>query len=228
MTNSGRVALVLLDLDGTLADTAPDLARAANRMRAARDLEPLPLAELRPFVSQGARGMVGRAFNVGPTDPRYASLREEFLREYESALCVDTVLFPDMDDTLQQFERLGIKWGIVTNKLSRFTTPLVRALQLDERAACVVSGDTTAHAKPHPAPLLHALAASRTPASEAIYVGDDRRDIDAGRAAGMRTVVAAYGYLGVEEPYQQWGADVVIESPPQLMSLMQSGAENAG
>ncbi len=142
------IRLVLLDLDGTLADTAPDLAAAANRMRVARGLEPLPVTELRPYVSHGARGMVGRAFDVTPDDARYAELRNEFLREYEAALCVDSALFPGMDDTLQRLEQLGVKWGIVTNKLSRYTLPLVQALQLSERAACVVSGDTTPFSKP--------------------------------------------------------------------------------
>ena len=225
------VRLVLLDLDGTLADTAPDLAAAVNRMRIARGIEPLPAAELRPFVSHGARGMVGRAFNVTPADGRYPELRQEFLREYESSLCVDSALFPGMDDALLHLEHLGIKWGIVTNKLARFTQPLVEALRLSARAACVVSGDTTPFSKPHPAPLLHALASTGMDADQAIYIGDDRRDIDAGRAAGMRTVVASYGYLGNEVPYQQWGADAVIHSAPELLSLIAIGSprgENQG
>ena len=214
------VRLVLLDLDGTLADTAPDLAAAVNRMRIARGIEPLPIPELRPFVSHGARGMVGRAFDVAPDDARYPELRNEFLSEYESALCVDSALFPGMDETLQRIEQLGIKWGIVTNKLARYTLPLVQALQLSERAACVVSGDTTPFSKPNPAPLLHALAAARVDAAAAIYVGDDRRDIDAGRAAGMRTIVASYGYLGNGVPYQDWGADDVIHAPQELLALL--------
>jgi 2-phosphoglycolate phosphatase len=214
------VGLVLLDLDGTLVDTAPDLAAAANRMRVARGIEPLPIGELRPYVSHGARGMVGRAFNVMTDDPRYADLRSEFLSEYESALCVESVLFAGMDHTLQQLERRGIKWGIVTNKFARFTLPLVQALNLSDRAACVVSGDTTQFAKPHPAPLLHALACSAVDASQAMYVGDDQRDIDAGHAAGMRTVVASYGYLGNGVPYQQWGADAIIDSPPEILRLL--------
>ena len=212
--------LVLLDLDGTLADTAPDLAAAANRMREARGIEPLPISELRPYVSHGARGMVGRAFNVTPHDGRYEALRREFLREYESALCVDSTLFPEMDNTLRQFEARGIKWGIVTNKLARYTAPLVRALQLDHRAACIVSGDTTPFSKPHPAPLLHALAAARIDAAAAAYVGDDQRDIEAGRAAGVRTVVASYGYLGNGIHYAQWGADDVVHSPAELLPLL--------
>jgi 2-phosphoglycolate phosphatase len=214
------VRLVLLDLDGTLADTAPDLAAAVNRMRIARGIEPLPVTELRPYVSHGARGMVRRAFDVTPDDARYQELRDEFLREYEAALCVDSALFPGMDDTLQRLEQLGVKWGIVTNKLARYTLPLVQALQLSERAACVVSGDTTPFSKPNPAPLLHALAAARADAAAAIYVGDDRRDIDAGRAAGMRTIVASYGYLGNGVPYQDWGEDDVIHAPQELLALL--------
>ncbi|HWL73914.1 MAG TPA: phosphoglycolate phosphatase [Burkholderiaceae bacterium] len=212
--------LVLLDLDGTLADTAPDLAAAVNKMRIARGMEALPIAELRPFVSHGARGMVGRAFNVTPDDARYNELRQEFLREYETALCVESALFPGMNDTLLKLEDRGIKWGIVTNKLTRFTLPLVQALSLSERAACVVSGDTTLFSKPHPAPLLHALATTAVDATLALYVGDDQRDIDAGRAAGMRTVVASYGYLGNNIPYQQWGADDVIDSPSGILRLL--------
>ena len=215
-----RVRLVLLDLDGTLVDTAPDLAAAANRMRIAHGMEPLPIAELRPYVSHGARGMVGRAFDVAPDNARYAELRQEFLREYESALCVDSSLFPGMDDTLQHLEQRGIRWGIVTNKFARFTLPLVQALKLSERAACVVSGDTTPFSKPHPAPLLHALSCASVDASAAMYVGDDQRDIEAGRAAGVRTVVASYGYLGNGVPYQQWGADAVVHCPSELLSLI--------
>ncbi len=189
-------------------------------MRIARGMEPLPIAELRPFVSHGARGMVGRAFNVTPDDARYDELRQEFLLEYETALCVDSALFPGMNDTLLQLEERGIKWGIVTNKLARFTLPLVQALSLSHRAACIVSGDTTKFSKPHPAPLLYALATAAVDASLAIYVGDDQRDIDAGHAAGMRTVVASYGYLGNGVPYQQWGAHAVIDSPPEILRLL--------
>lgn len=217
------VRLVLLDLDGTLADTAPDLAAAANRMRIAHGLQPLPISELRPFVSQGARGMVRRAFDTTPDDARYSELRQEFLREYQSALCVESALFPGMDETLRQLEQRGIKWGVVTNKFARFTIPLVEALHLSERAACVVSGDTTPFSKPHPAPLLHALSIAGVHADKAIYVGDDRRDIDAGRAAGVRTVVASYGYLGDEAPYQQWEADAVIASPRDILQLIGGG-----
>jgi phosphoglycolate phosphatase len=216
------VSLVLFDLDGTLADTAPDLAGAVNRMRAARGHAPLPLADLRPVASHGARGLLGRAFDVAPGDPEFEPLRQEFFREYEQALCVESSLFPAMDAALAELEVRGVLWGIVTNKVARFTVPLVRALGLDHRAACVVSGDTAARPKPDPAPLVHALAATSTAADAALYVGDDLRDIQAGRAAGMRTVAVSYGYLGDGPHYAEWGADHIIHSPTELLNLVRS------
>jgi phosphoglycolate phosphatase len=215
-----HVRLVLFDLDGTLADTAPDLAGAANRMRTDRGLASLPIAELRPLASLGARGLIGGAFGVGPDDAAFEALRLEFLSRYEEALCVDSALFPGMATTLAALEAAGVRWGIVTNKAARFTVPLVRALGLANRAACVVSGDTTPHAKPHPAPLQHALAVTAVSSEHALYVGDDLRDVQAGRAAGIVTVAAAYGYLGNGEPLARWGADHVIEAPADLLPLV--------
>lgn len=214
------VELVLFDLDGTLADTAPDLGGAANRMRVARGMTALPLDELRPVASHGARGLLGRAFGVTPADAAFEELRQEFLREYEAALCVDSTIFPRMDETLAALEARGVRWGIVTNKVARFTEPLVRALGLAERAACVVSGDTAPRPKPDPAPLLHALGITGIEAHAAIYVGDDLRDVQAGRAAGMRTVAVSYGYLGEGLPLHAWGADHVIDTPAGLLDLL--------
>jgi phosphoglycolate phosphatase len=216
------VHLVLFDLDGTLVDTAPDLAGAVNRMRIARGQPPVPIQDLRPLASHGARGLLGRAFGVTPTDAGFEALRQEFFREYEGALCVDSTLFPTMDAALTSLETAGIRWGIVTNKIARFTEPLVRALGLADRAACVVSGDTAARPKPDPAPLLHALATTSTHAHAALYVGDDLRDIEAGRAAGVRTVAASYGYLGDGPHYEKWGADHVIHSPSDLLAIVRS------
>ncbi|MGB2816035.1 MAG: phosphoglycolate phosphatase [Burkholderiaceae bacterium] len=216
------VALVLFDLDGTLADTAPDLAGAVNRMLMARGRTPLPLKDLRPVASHGARGLLGRAFGVVPTDPDFEALRQEFFREYERALCVESSLFPAMDTALTELESRGVLWGIVTNKVARFTEPLVRALGLHERAACVVSGDTAVRPKPDPAPLLHALAATSTEPGAALYVGDDLRDIQAGRAAGLRTVAVSYGYLGDGPHYAEWGADHIIHSPSELLALVRT------
>ena len=211
------IDLVLFDLDGTLADTAPDLAAAANRQRAQRGLGPLPLEQLRPMASHGARGLIGRALGLAPGDAHYEQARLEFLAYYEQALCVHTRLFAGMAETLDRLEAEGRRWGVVTNKASRFTDPLMELLGLHKRAACAVSGDTTPHAKPHPAPLLHALQACGVAAERGIYVGDDRRDIEAGRAARMRTVIAAYGYLGEAAPTEDWGADHSIDTPPALL-----------
>lgn len=216
------VELVLFDLDGTLVDTAPDLAGAVNRMLEARGRPALPLAELRPVASHGARGLIGRAFGLTPGDSGFEELRQEFFREYEGALCVESALFPAMEQVLAEMEARGVKWGIVTNKIARFTEPLVRALALNERASCVISGDTAPRPKPDPAPLLHALAATSTAAAAAMYVGDDLRDIQAGRAAAMRTVAVSYGYLGDGPHYEQWGADHIIDSPAELLPLLRA------
>jgi phosphoglycolate phosphatase len=218
-----RVKLVLFDLDGTLVDTAPDLAAAANRQRAERGLEPLPLEALRPMASHGARGLIGRALGRAPGDEDYESLRQQFLAYYEAALCVHSRLFEGMDATLDALERSGVRWGIVTNKLARFTAPLVESLGLAQRAACVVSGDTTPHAKPHPAPLLHAIEqAGAAAAASTIYVGDDVRDVQAGHAAGVATVIAAYGYLGADADIRGWGGDHIIERPTDLLALVEA------
>ena len=207
---------VLFDLDGTLADTAPDLAAAANGMRVSRGLEPVPLARLRPVASHGARGLLRVAFERTPDDAAYEALRVEFLERYEAALAVHSRLFDGMTDVLDGLERNGIRWGIVTNKAMRFTDPLTRLLGLSPRAAVIVSGDTTPHAKPHPAPLLHAAALLDVPPSQCVYVGDDLRDIAAGRAAGMGTIAAGWGY---GEAPTDWEADVVLDDPRDLLTI---------
>jgi phosphoglycolate phosphatase len=216
------VRLVLFDLDGTLADTAPDLAAIANRQREARGLAPLPLEELRPLASHGARGLIGRALGVAPPSEEFEILKKQFYAWYDDALCVHTQLFPGVPATLEALERRGIQWGIVTNKIRRFTDPLVQALGLSKRAACIVSGDTTPHAKPHPEPLLFAVRACNIDEAAAVYVGDDRRDVEAGRAAGMRTVVASYGYLGSGADTKTWRADHAIASPQELVAWIRS------
>jgi len=218
-----HATLILFDLDGTLADTAPDLAATANAMRIARGLEALPLHALRPLASHGARGMLGRALGAGPEQPGFDALRAEFLALYEAGLCVDTRLFDGIAALLDDLDSAGRRWGIVTNKIARFTGPLARALDLDRRAACIVSGDSTPHAKPHPAPLLHAAAVARQPVTSAIYVGDDLRDVQAGRAAGMTTVAVRYGYLGESTPIEDWGADHIADTTCALRELLTGG-----
>jgi phosphoglycolate phosphatase len=202
-----RPHLVLFDLDGTLVDTAADLAAAANRCRATRGLAPLPVSALRPCASHGARGLLRICLDLAPADADYEVARLEFLDHYEQALCVHSRVFAPLDAMLVDLDAAGIRWGIVTNKAARFTVPLVRALHLHERAACVVSGDTTPHAKPHPAPVLHALGATGIAPDLAVFIGDDRRDIAAGRAAGTQTAIAQYGYLDGETALASWGAD---------------------
>lgn len=208
---------VLFDLDGTLIDSAPDLAGAANEARNARGLPSLPLSSLRPMVGAGARGMVGLAFGIGPADSGYAELRDDFLQRYKARMTRDTVVFTTMLPVLDAIEAASLPWGIVTNKAARFAVPLVRSLRRLDRSQVLVCGDTTPHAKPHPAPLLEAAARLGVPPAQAVYVGDDLRDIQAGKAAGMRTVAAAWGYLGSGENVNDWGADHVVESPVDLL-----------
>lgn len=213
------VRAVLFDLDGTLADSAPDLAAAVNCMRQSRGLEALPLAMLRPVASHGARGLLGVAFGSRPHHPDYDTLRIEFLNTYERDLCVATRLFDGVLPMIDAIEASGLPWGIVTNKAARFTDPLVELLRLHERAGAIVSGDTTAHAKPHPAPLLHAAGQMGIAPEACVYVGDDLRDIQAGQAAAMGTIAAAWGYCADTDP-AEWGADVMIREPGELMALL--------
>lgn len=213
---------VLFDLDGTLIDSAPDLAGAANRLRAEHGLEPLPLATLRPMVGSGARGMVGVAFGVVPGEPRFESLRDAFLAHYEAGLLETTSPFAGVDEMLGALEASGIPWGIVTNKATRFTAPIVAGLKLVDRAAVVVCGDTTPHSKPHPAPLLHAADVMGLAPEDVVYVGDDLRDAQAARAAGMAMAVATWGYLGLGEPVHDWGADALVDTPAELMDWLRA------
>jgi phosphoglycolate phosphatase len=209
---------MLFDLDGTLADTAPDLAAAANAMRAARGLEPVAIDRLRPMASQGARGLIGVAFDLGPDDVDYEALRVEFLDRYQAALAIHSRLFDGMTEVLDALDAAGLAWGIVTNKAMRFTKPLTELLGLATRAGAIVGGDTTRFSKPHPAPLLRAAEMLDIPASECIYVGDDHRDVIAGQAAGMCTVAAAWGYCGTTAP-TAWQADIVLAEPRDLLTL---------
>jgi phosphoglycolate phosphatase len=214
------VAAVLFDLDGTLADTAPDLAAALNRVRADRGLAPLPYADLRPLASHGARGLVGAGFGVAPNDAEFAALRDAFLAHYEAALCVESVLFDEIAELLDAIEARGLGWGIVTNKLTRYTLPLLDQLRLSPRAGAVVCGDTTPHAKPHPAPLLHAARTLGIPPAHCLYVGDAQRDIEAGVAAGMPAIVASYGYIEPDDRPASWPATGFIDRPSALLDWL--------
>jgi len=213
-----RIGAVLFDLDGTLIDSAPDLAGACNDMRVERGLAALPYEQLRAMVGSGARGMVGAGFGITPADDGYLALREEFLSRYELRMKNETRVFAAVPALLEQLDERGLPWGIVTNKAARFALPLVEWLGLASLAATVVCGDTTAHAKPHPEPLLEAARRVGIDSAACVYVGDDLRDVEAGRAAGMRTLVAAWGYLGAGTPIASWGADGIVAGPDGVLA----------
>lgn len=216
---SPQYQAVLFDLDGTLLDSAPDLAYAANMLRVRRGLSPLPLAQLRPYVGTGARGMLRIALGVFPENPHFDALREEFFQAYEACLGQHSQLFDGVPALLHKFHDAGVPWGIVTNKSERFTHPIVAASEVLKQAGVVVCGDTTPHAKPHPAPLLEAAAQLHIDNHACIYVGDDERDMVAARAAQMYGVAAAYGYLGDTASVMAWQPDAVINCPLDLLAL---------
>jgi len=215
-----NIDAVLFDLDGTLIDSAPDLGAAADKMRTDRGLESLPLSKYRPMAGAGARGMLAVAFGLTPEDARFAALREEFFSNYEARMTEQTYVFEGVAELIAHIGQAGLKWGVVTNKSARFTVPLTQAMPLFGTAQAIVSGDTTPHAKPHPAPLLEAARQLDVAPVRCVYVGDDERDIIAGRAAGMPTVAAAYGYLGAAADTLGWKADATINTPSALLNLL--------
>jgi N-acetyl-D-muramate 6-phosphate phosphatase len=210
---------IFFDLDGTLIDSAPDLGAAADKMRTDRGLPSLPLDLYRPMAGAGARGMLKIGFDMAPGHSDYDAMREEFFQNYEANLTARTTVFDGVAEMLQNLRAQGIAWGIVTNKSRRFTDPLARLMPLLHGACAVVSGDTTPHAKPHPAPVLEAARLAGVPVQHCWYVGDDKRDIDAGRAAGMFTIAAAWGYSG-EHPIDTWEAHVVVNTPQSIIALL--------
>ncbi len=209
---------VLFDLDGTLADTAPDLANAVNKMRQDRGLPLTPYELLRPMASAGARGLIGVAFGIQPGDADFEPMRTEFLANYEAQIAEQTVLFEDVVALLAKIESNDQHWGIVTNKPLRYTDALLPLIGL-AHAACSISGDTTPHAKPHPEPLFEAARRLQLAPEQCWYVGDDLRDIQAGKAAGMPTIAAGWGYCGMSEP-ANWDADFIAGSPREIIELL--------
>jgi phosphoglycolate phosphatase len=213
------IRAVLFDLDGTFADTAPDLAGAINVMRRARGLPDLPSAATRPVASHGARGLLNAGFGIGPEHPDYRAMREEFLALYERDICRGTRLFPGTSELLDTIEQRGLRWGIVTNKAERLARLLLEKLGMSPRSACIIGGDSTPDLKPHPGPLLAACGVIGEAARACIYVGDDRRDIEAAHAAGMKAAAVKWGYLNGSDP-ATWNADYVIEQPRDLLRLL--------
>jgi phosphoglycolate phosphatase len=215
-----NVAAVLFDLDGTLIDSAPDLGVAVDQMRVARGMPSLPLETYRPMAGAGARGMLGIAFGMTPETPGYDVLREEFFVNYAACMTQRTYIFAGVTELVAALKAKGLRWGVVTNKSSRFTDPLTSAIDLFATAETIISGDTTPHAKPHPEPLLEAARRMGLEPAQCLYVGDDERDVVAGLAAGMGTVAAAYGYLGSQADTASWGAHAQINSPIDLLQLL--------
>jgi len=215
-----NISAVLFDLDGTLIDSAPDLGFAADQMRVSRGLPSLALDVYRPMAGAGARGMLSVAFGMGPQDPQFDAMREEFFCNYERCMTERTYVFDGVAEMVESLLGARLQWGVVTNKAMRFTDPLTRDMPLFSTAAAVISGDTTPHAKPHPAPLLEAARRMGVDPARCMYVGDDERDIQAGLAAGMATVAADYGYLGDKADTAAWGAHARIKSPLELLQLL--------
>lgn len=214
------IRAVLFDLDGTLADTAPDLGHALNLQRERHGLPPLPQEIIRPYASHGTVGLFDIGFGLTPQDARFAPMREEYLALYTANLCLHTTLFPGMAELLDALEGKGIAWGVVTNKPARFTNPLLELLGLTQRAASIISGDTCAHPKPHPEPLLCAAQEIGVAPQLCLYVGDAERDIEAAHAAGMPALIADYGYLGAGDRPETWGADGTIQHPGEILRYL--------
>lgn len=214
------VTAVFFDLDGTLVDSAPDLAGAANRMRQSRNMAPLPLSAYRPHVGSGARGMLSIAFQVTPELPEFESMKTEFLAEYAHGLVTSTQLFPGVQQVIEALTQAQMPWGIVTNKWAQFAEPLIKSLPHLAATPVLICGDTLDKAKPHPEPLWEACHRLNLSSDACVYVGDDERDVQAGRAAGMQTVVARYGYIADHLNPGEWGATAHIRHPQELLSLL--------
>ena len=217
-SQSTKIAAVLFDLDGTFADTAPDLSAALNHVRSLHHLPPLPLEITRLQASHGSAGLIKLGFNVEPDSAKFPALRDALLAHYSANICTHTTLFPGMAELIDTLEQRGLPWGIVTNKPHRFTLPLMQALGYAKRAACLVSGDTCSHAKPHPEPMLYAARSIGVAPQNCLYLGDDKRDMDAGRAAGMKSIIALFGYIDPKADLNTWQADASITSPVHLIA----------
>jgi 2-phosphoglycolate phosphatase len=209
---------ILFDLDGTLVDTAPDLGYALNLQLQKHGKAPLSDAAIRPFASHGSRGLIGLGFGILPNDPTFIAMRDEYLSIYDTVFTRSPILLPGIGDLLEAIETKGLTWGIVTNKPRRFTIPLIQSMGLDARAACVISGDDAPQPKPSPAALLMACEQVGVKPARCIYVGDAERDIQAGQSAGMKTVVALFGYIDVTDKPHEWSADAMIAQPMDLLA----------
>ncbi len=222
-----HIRTVLFDLDGTLLDTAPDLADALNAVLAEQGRARLPFEQIRPVVSHGGIALIQLGFGLQRSDPGFEALRERLLAIYRDNLAVKTRLFTGMAELLHEIEQRGLNWGVVTNKPGWLTEPLLQALGLRERAACVVSGDTLDQRKPHPAPMLYACQLAGSRPDQCVYIGDAERDIEAGRNAGMLTLVALFGYIQPDEDAHAWAADAAVETPADILAWIENTRQTA-
>ncbi len=215
-----HIQTVLFDLDGTLIDTAPDMAYALNLLLNEEGREEIPYALIRPVVSNGSAALVQLGFADITDAQTIERLKQRYLQIYENNLCVHSRLFAGMDELIGRIEQAHKNWGVVTNKPGWLTNPLMQQLNLSLRAACIISGDTTANRKPHPEPMFLACKQANSSAEQCLYVGDAQRDIEAGNRAGMQTIIAQYGYIGDWEVTEQWGADFSINQPQELLKII--------
>lgn len=211
------IKTVLFDLDGTLIDTAPDMAAALDVLCIEENRAPLPYEQVRPVVSNGSAALIRLAFGDITDEEKLRYLKQRYLDIYKDNICVHSIPFKGIEYVLTHIEQNGLNWGVVTNKPGWLTIPLMQSLQLAQRAATIVSGDTTQNSKPHPDPMHHACDEARSVSDQCMYVGDARRDIEAGKNAGMKTLVANYGYIGIDEDVYSWGADAIINDPEEIL-----------
>ncbi len=216
------IKAVLFDLDGTFADTAPDLANALNCVRQEKGLSPLPLESIRLETSNGANALIKLGFEIETSATDFSNLKNRLLDHYLNNIAEYTTLFAGIDELIKKLEERSITWGIVTNKPMRFTNPLMEKLGISDRTHCIVSGDTTSHAKPHPESLIYATKLLGISPRDCLYIGDAARDISAARNAGMRSLIAMYGYIGLDDQTDQWGADGKIDHPLDILSYLSS------
>jgi phosphoglycolate phosphatase len=212
--------VVFFDLDGTLVDTAPDLAYALNQVLHEQGKHPLPYQTIRPVASHGSAGLLGLSFDHAPGSDAFKLLQQRFVEIYQHNLTRQSALFEGIGDIIDHLDKTGKKWGVITNKPAFLTEPLMQALGLTSRAACIVSGDTTANSKPHPEPMLHACKLTDADPARCLYIGDAQRDIEAGRNANMHTIVACYGYIGDDDKPENWQADAMIQHPKELQQWL--------
>ncbi len=224
MSADYSLSCILFDLDGTLADTAPDLIAALNRSIQKYHYSAVEYQHIKPFISHGAVAMIKQCLPDCNDEKLQAKILEVMLDDYQQNIAQYTQLYQGMESLLDHIENRGLKWGVVTNKRQRFTKPLIAALDLTDRAACIISGDTTDKAKPYPEPMLAACEQAEVKPEQCIYIGDAAHDIEAGKAAGMKTMAATWGYLKPEDIPEQWGADFLIDSPDEILAFLDNQA----